>query len=139
MELLHYETLMASSISSSSSIPVVRKPLLSFSFLAFDHPIQSFAAVTFSLLRFVDHQSFSFHVISVFGFCRFWGFTAPRVIIVTRSSRETGAGEQIPVDGVIVKGMMCNHCEARVKKALEAVPGIESAVEAQDYAVLGVE
>ncbi len=63
-----------------------------------------------------------------------------------------------------VEGMMCMHCEARVKKALEAVPGVESAVadhtagtavvtlsapvademlkaavEAQDYAVTGVE
>ena len=63
-----------------------------------------------------------------------------------------------------VEGMMCAHCEARVKKALEAVPGVESAaadhsagtavvtlkeavadealkaaVEAQDYRVLGVE
>ena len=63
-----------------------------------------------------------------------------------------------------VEGMMCAHCEARVKKALEAVPGVESAaadhtagtavvtlagpvadetlkaaVEAQDYKVLGVE
>jgi Cu2+-exporting ATPase len=63
-----------------------------------------------------------------------------------------------------VEGMMCQHCEARVKKALEAVPGVESAVadhdkgtavvtlsaavaddalreavEAQDYKVLGVE
>ena len=63
-----------------------------------------------------------------------------------------------------VEGMMCMHCEARVKKALEAVPGVASAevshekgtavvtlsadvadetlakaVEAQDYKVLGVE
>ena len=63
-----------------------------------------------------------------------------------------------------VEGMMCPHCEARVKKALEALPGVESAVadhtagtavvtlsapvedealraavEAQDYQVLGVE
>ena len=63
-----------------------------------------------------------------------------------------------------VEGMMCGHCEARVKKALEAVAGVESAVadhtagtavvtlaspvadevlkaavEAQDYKVLGVE
>ena len=63
-----------------------------------------------------------------------------------------------------VEGMMCGHCEARVKKALEAVPGVESAaadhtagtavvtlstpvadeilkaaVEAQDYQVTGVE
>ena len=62
-----------------------------------------------------------------------------------------------------VEGMMCGHCEARVRKALEAVPGVESAVadhtagtavvtlstpvadetlkaavEAQDYKVLGV-
>jgi Cu2+-exporting ATPase len=60
--------------------------------------------------------------------------------------------------------MMCAHCEARVKKALEAVPGVESAtadhekgiavvtlnsdvsdealtaaVTAQDYTVTGVE
>ena len=27
-----------------------------------------------------------------------------------------------------VEGMMCGHCEARVKKALEAVEGVESAV-----------
>ncbi len=63
-----------------------------------------------------------------------------------------------------VEGMMCPHCEARVKKALEAVPGVacaaadhskgtavvtlaapvedealRAAVEAQDYKVLGVE
>ncbi len=63
-----------------------------------------------------------------------------------------------------VDGMMCKHCEARVKKALEAVEGVESAVadhekgtavvtlsisvedavlkaavEAQDYEVLGIE
>ncbi len=62
-----------------------------------------------------------------------------------------------------VEGMMCAHCEARVKKALEAVPGVETAVadhtagtavvtlngevaddalkaavEAQDYQVLGI-
>ena len=27
-----------------------------------------------------------------------------------------------------IEGMMCMHCEARVKKALEAIPGVESAV-----------
>ena len=31
-----------------------------------------------------------------------------------------------------VEGMMCTHCEARVKKALEAVPGVESAVADHD-------
>lgn len=61
-----------------------------------------------------------------------------------------------------IEGMMCGHCEARVKKALEALDGVESAevshvsgtavvtgsadndalkaaVEAQDYKVLGIE
>ncbi len=63
-----------------------------------------------------------------------------------------------------VSGMMCTHCEARVKKALEAVEGVEraaanhslgtavvtlkvpiadevlkAAVEAQEYKVLGIE
>ena len=27
-----------------------------------------------------------------------------------------------------IEGMMCKHCEARVKKALEALDGVESAV-----------
>ena len=27
-----------------------------------------------------------------------------------------------------VQGMMCAHCEARVKKCLEEIPGVESAV-----------
>ena len=27
-----------------------------------------------------------------------------------------------------IEGMMCGHCAARVKKALEAVPGVETAV-----------
>lgn len=26
-----------------------------------------------------------------------------------------------------IEGMMCGHCEASVKKALEALPGVESA------------
>ena len=63
-----------------------------------------------------------------------------------------------------VEGMMCAHCEARVRKALEAIPGVETAaadhtagtavvtlaapvadealraaVEAQDYKVTGIE
>ena len=29
---------------------------------------------------------------------------------------------------ITVNGMMCAHCEAHVKKALEAIEGIESAV-----------
>ncbi len=77
---------------------------------------------------------------------------------------ETKKEEQTMTKTLKVEGMMCPHCEARVKKALEAVPGVESAVadhnqgtavvtlsapvaddvlrdavEAQDYRVLGVE
>lgn len=63
-----------------------------------------------------------------------------------------------------IEGMMCPHCEAAVKKALEALPGVKSAavshqagtaivelstgvpdaslkaaVEAEDYTVTGIE
>ena len=63
-----------------------------------------------------------------------------------------------------IEGMMCEHCEARVRKALEALPEVEQAavshdsgtavvtlsapvddaalkqaVEAQDYKVLGIQ
>ena len=63
-----------------------------------------------------------------------------------------------------IEGMMCGHCEARVKKCLEAIPGVitamvshengtavvtlssevsdevlKQAVEAQDYTVIAVE
>ncbi len=73
--------------------------------------------------------------------------------------------EDVPMTKILkVEGMMCSHCEARVKKALEAVDGVESAVashtegtavvtlskdvanevlkaavEAQDYPVLSIE
>ena len=77
---------------------------------------------------------------------------------------ETIKEEKTMTKTLKVEGMMCMHCEARVKKALEAVPGVESAVadhsagtavvtlstpvadealkaavEAQDYKVLGIE
>ncbi len=77
---------------------------------------------------------------------------------------ETKKEEKTMTKTLKVEGMMCPHCEARVKKALEAVPGVagavadhnkgtavvtlsapvedevlRAAVEAQDYQVLGVE
>ena len=77
---------------------------------------------------------------------------------------ETVKEDNIMTKTLKVEGMMCPHCEARVKKALEAVPGVGSAVanhtagtavvtlteavdeealraavEAQDYRVLGIE
>ena len=77
---------------------------------------------------------------------------------------ETIKEEKTMTKTLKVEGMMCPHCEARVKKALEAVPGVagavadhskgtavvtlaapveddalRAAVEAQDYKVLGVE
>ena len=39
---------------------------------------------------------------------------------------ETGAAAEI-TETLRIRGMMCEHCEARVKQALEALPGVESA------------
>ncbi len=40
---------------------------------------------------------------------------------------KTGSGEILQEKTLKVKGMMCNHCEMTVKKALEALPGVEEA------------
>ncbi|MBR5730964.1 MAG: metal-transporting ATPase, partial [Firmicutes bacterium] len=85
-------------------------------------------------------------------------------IMYTNAKDETVEEERTMTKTLKVEGMMCGHCEARVKKALEAVPGVESAaadhnngtavvtlsadvaydvlkkaVEDQDYKVLGIE
>ena len=81
-----------------------------------------------------------------------------------REKEEKNKEETMMVKTMKIEGMMCPHCEARVKKALEAVEGVESAVadhekgtavvtlsaavadealkaavEAQVYSVLGIE
>lgn len=44
--------------------------------------------------------------------------------IITKSNKE----EEKMKKTMIIKGMMCGHCEAAVKKALEALPQVEEAV-----------
>ena len=81
----------------------------------------------------------------------------PREIKIERKKENTHMTRTMKIEG-----MMCAHCEARVKKTLEALEGVESAVvsheagtavitgdadfetmkaavEAQDYKVLGIE
>ena len=90
--------------------------------------------------------------------------TIPAEALTDIVAAETKKEESTMKKTLKVEGMMCPHCEARVKKALEAVEGVESAVadhelgtavvtlrepvadevlkaavEAQDYQVLGVE
>ena len=81
-----------------------------------------------------------------------------------KKSGNKNAGKEKNMKKTIkIEGLMCGHCDARVKKALEAVPGVASAnadhekgvavvelsadvaddalkaaVEAQDYKVLGI-
>ena len=87
------------------------------------------------------------------------GKPMPEFHLAEQNKEDTGMTKTLHV-----KGMMCGHCEARVKKALEAVDGVASAVadhnngtavvtltkdvanetlkaavEAQDYEVTGVE
>ncbi|MBR2783018.1 MAG: heavy metal translocating P-type ATPase, partial [Firmicutes bacterium] len=89
---------------------------------------------------------------------------ALELIVAAETIKETIKEEKTMKKTLKVEGMMCGHCEARVKKALEAIAGVESAVadheagtavvtlsspvaddelraavEAQDYKVLGVE
>ena len=84
--------------------------------------------------------------------------------IKSKTKKTNKTEEKTMTKTLKVEGMMCEHCEARVKKALEAVAGVESAVadhnantavvtlsaevsddvlkkavEDQDYKVLGIE
>lgn len=84
--------------------------------------------------------------------------------IKAKTNKTNKTEEKTMTKTLKVEGMMCEHCEARVKKALEAVAGVESAVadhnantavvtlsaevsddvlkkavEDQDYKVLGIE
>ncbi|MBR4231785.1 MAG: heavy metal translocating P-type ATPase [Oscillospiraceae bacterium] len=88
----------------------------------------------------------------------------PADVLEQLISADTNKEDKTMKKTLKVEGMMCMHCEARVKKALEAIPGVDSAVadhtagtavvtmsapvedevlraavEAQDYKVLGVE
>ncbi len=88
----------------------------------------------------------------------------PADVLEQLISADTNKEDKTMKKTLKVEGMMCMHCEARVKKALEAIPGVNSAVadhtagtavvtmsapvedevlraavEAQDYKVLGVE
>ena len=44
-----------------------------------------------------------------------------------KDSQPEGRKEENDMKTMYIEGMMCSHCEARVKKALEAIPGVVSA------------
>ena len=48
--------------------------------------------------------------------------------LLEAASAEKGAEGDFMKKELTIKGMMCGHCEATVKKALEALPGVESAL-----------
>ena len=50
------------------------------------------------------------------------------IVIGTALSEQKHEEEQNMVKTLKVEGMMCQHCEKRVVKALEALEGVESAV-----------
>ena len=86
-------------------------------------------------------------------------------LIIKMESKQEKKEEETKMEKILhVEGMMCEHCEANVKKALEAIDGVESAladhnantakvvlskdvanevlkqaVEAKDYKVTGIE
>ena len=85
-------------------------------------------------------------------------------VTAPEDNNDTEKETEIMTKTLKIEGMMCSHCEARVKKALEALPQVESAevshesgtavvtltgpvdndamkkaVEEQDYKVLGIE
>ncbi|MBQ1715496.1 MAG: heavy-metal-associated domain-containing protein [Firmicutes bacterium] len=56
-----------------------------------------------------------------------------------RSKKALSEEEKLMKKTLTVEGMMCQHCEARVKKALEALDGVETAVADHDLGTAVVE
>ena len=58
--------------------------------------------------------------------------------VIANIQEETGKEEETMTKTIGIQGMMCAHCEARMKKALEEVDGVVSAVTSheQNNAVL---
>ena len=54
-------------------------------------------------------------------------------------AHETGAEKKGNTVTLKIKGMMCGHCEAAVKKALEAIPGVASAAADHEKSIAVVE
>ena len=49
------------------------------------------------------------------------------VINEIKESIKTEEGDDIMKKTIVIEGMMCEHCEATVQKALEAIEGVKSA------------
>ncbi|MGI6055181.1 MAG: cation transporter, partial [Clostridium sp.] len=47
--------------------------------------------------------------------------------IEKHETNESSKEEKVVKKTMSIEGMMCGHCEARVKKCLEALPGVEAA------------
>ena len=54
--------------------------------------------------------------------------SVPAEALAELVAAEQGKEESTMTKTLKVEGMMCMHCEARVKKTLEAIPGVASAV-----------
>jgi Cu2+-exporting ATPase len=57
-----------------------------------------------------------------------------------KNTAEKNVNETADIVTVKIKGMMCGHCEARVKKALEELPFVDEAVTSHEHgtAVLSI-
>jgi Cu2+-exporting ATPase len=51
----------------------------------------------------------------------------PGAVTAPENNNDTEKETEIMTKTLKIEGMMCSHCEARVKKALEALPQVESA------------
>ena len=55
-------------------------------------------------------------------------YDAPKIKIKAKKKKEIQEGGQDNEKIMHIEGMMCGHCEAAVKKALEALPQVDEAV-----------
>lgn len=152
-----YENLFWAFFYNAVGIPLAAGALVPFGLTL--HPM--FGAAAMSLSSFcVVSNALRLNLFRLHDASRDKRRAAPEIEIESEINKEVSVMKKT----LNIEGMMCEHCEARVKKALEALPEVEQAavshdsgtavvtlsapvddaalrqaVEAQDYKVLGIQ
>lgn len=86
------------------------------------------AGVWIPLFRWQLNPMFGAAAMSLSSFCVVTNALRLNFVDIYKNKKEGKKGKKSMQKTIKIEGMMCGHCEARVKKCLEALPQVEEAV-----------
>lgn len=86
------------------------------------------AGVWIPLFRWQLNPMFGAAAMSLSSFCVVTNALRLNFVDIYKNKKEAKKGKKSMQKTIKIEGMMCGHCEARVKKCLEALPQVEEAV-----------